>query len=116
LLAVFTIWSISNSAGVIREAKEAGQLVGEGVAYTIVNFYMATCAQYFVFALLLAAMGLLLQRKQPEFSNLDGDVSQDQEFVIINDADDDDEPGEWYDEEAEPETTEEDEEKAEETE
>ena len=120
LLAVFTIWSISNCNDVIKQAKEAGQLVGDGIEYSIVNFYMANCAQYFVFALLLAAIGLLLQRKQPDFSKLEDGVIQDQTVDAIDDADDesagnDDEPGEWYDEEDEPETIEE-KEKEEETE
>ena len=65
LLAIFTIWAYSHCADIISQAKAAGQLAARGNEYDIASFYMGNCGQYAVFALLLAAAGLVLQRKQP---------------------------------------------------
>ena len=40
-------------------------MASSGNEYDIVSFYMGNCGQYVVFALLLTAAGLILQRKQP---------------------------------------------------
>ena len=47
------------------EAKAAGPLAASGNEYDIMSFYMGNCAQYVVYTLLLAAAGLILQRKSP---------------------------------------------------
>ena len=65
LLAIFTIWAYSHCADIISQAKAAGQLAASGNEYDIASFYMGNCGQYAAFALLLAAAGLILQRKQP---------------------------------------------------
>ena len=64
LVAVFAIWAYSHCADIISQARAAGQLVTSGNEYDIASFYMANSGQYFIYALLLAAAGLLLQRKQ----------------------------------------------------
>jgi len=65
LLAIYAVWAYTNCADVISQARAAGQLPESGAEYDIASFYMGNCGQYAVFALLLAAAGLLLQRKQP---------------------------------------------------
>jgi len=115
LLTIFTIWVFYYCADEISQVREAGQLPDSGVLYIIVRFYMSNCAQYFAFALLLAAAGLLLQRRQPELSKPADTASQVQGIdVIDDDADDNDEPSEWYSEEIELETEPEEDDAAEE--
>jgi len=65
LLAIYAVWSYTYCADVISQARAAGQLASGGNEYDIVSFYMGNCGQYVVFALLLTAAGLILQRQQP---------------------------------------------------
>ena len=64
LIAAYAIWAYTHCADIISQAKAAGQLAANGNEYDIASFYMGNCGQYFVFTLLLAAAGLLVQRKQ----------------------------------------------------
>ena len=66
LLMAFTVWAFIHCIGVVSQAISAGQLAASGSEYEIVNFYLANCGQYFVYALLLAAAGLILHSKQPK--------------------------------------------------
>jgi len=63
LLAIYAIWAYNHCVDFISQARAAGQLATSGNEYDIASFYMGNCGQYAVFALLLAAAGLLLQRK-----------------------------------------------------
>ena len=100
LLAIYAIWSYTYCADVISEARAAGQLATSGNEYDIANFYMSYCGQYAAFALLVAAAGLLLQRKQ-QAQIVPGVVGIDPspEDGSDEDGDEGDEPDEWYDEE-----------------
>ena len=94
LLVIYSIWSYTFCAGIISEAKAAGQLAVSGNEYDIVSFYMGNCGQYFIFALLLASVGLLLQKKPQAAANTDTvDISDEDE-----DADSDEELDEWFEE------------------
>ena len=93
LLAVYTIWAYSHCADIITQAKAAGQLAASGNEYDIMSFYMGNCGQYFVSALLLAAAGLLLQRKQSPMSN-----KPVASVNAINNKANDDELDEWFNE------------------
>ena len=62
LSAAYGIWSINYCNGVIKEAMSYGQVSIENDLYTIINFYVSYCAQYIIFALLLFAAGVLLQK------------------------------------------------------
>jgi len=62
-LAFFSGWALVRGVQNVREAIEAGQISVEENLYEIINFYMASCVQYFVYALLLAAAGIMLQRE-----------------------------------------------------
>ena len=63
LLAAFAVWALLESANIISQAKAAGQLAGGGSGYVIASFYMSNSLIYLVYALTLAALGLLLQKK-----------------------------------------------------
>jgi len=118
LLVIYAIWAVYYCADDISRAKAAGQLPDSGAQYIIVGHYMSNCAQYFAFALLLAAAGLLLQRKQNEPDKSGDFVSNVNSIAAIDDDDDDDadeeedddeedevddadEAGEWQNEESE---------------
>ena len=90
LLTVYAIWAYSFCSEMISQARVAGQLAASGNEYDIASFYMANCGQYFIFALILAAAGLLLQRKRQEF------VSPGVVFGPAEDIDTDDELDEWF--------------------
>ena len=63
LMLIYAVWSFTHCADIISQAKAAGQLTAKGNEYDIASFYMGNCGQYFVFALLLAAAGFLVQSK-----------------------------------------------------
>ena len=65
LLAVFVVWSFSYYTGVIKTAVEYGQITLRGNLFEILSYYMDGCGRYFVYMLLLAGLGVLLQRVQP---------------------------------------------------
>ena len=90
LLGIYAIWSLTFCAGIISQAKAAGQLAVSGNEYDIASFYMGNCGQYFVFALLLVAAGLLLQRKQQVPVNPETVVGPDEN------SENDGELDEWY--------------------
>ncbi|MCL2126546.1 MAG: hypothetical protein FWH33_11265 [Oscillospiraceae bacterium] len=96
LLTIYAIWSYIYCADIISQAKVAGQLAASGNEHDIASFYMSNCGQYVIFALLLAAAGLILQRKQPARNESDSTVA----FPVMNDALDD-ELDEWWGEEVE---------------
>lgn len=62
LLFAYSIWALTNSISYIGEMINSGQLAFAGNEYDIINFYMGNCTQYFVFAVLLAAVGFLVWR------------------------------------------------------
>jgi len=67
LLAIYAIWAYRYCADIISQARAAGQLATSGNEYDIASFYMGNSGHYFIYALLLAAAGFILQRKQPTF-------------------------------------------------
>ena len=66
LLMTFTTWAFLKCKEIITQAKEAGRLATTGNEYDIMSFYMSNCGQYFIYTLLLAAVGLLLFKWQPQ--------------------------------------------------
>ena len=65
LLAIYAIWAYRYCADIISQARAAGQLATSGNEYDIASFYMGNSGHYFIYALLLAAAGFILQKKQP---------------------------------------------------
>jgi len=98
LLVIYAVWAYSHCADIISQAKAAGQLAASGNEYDIMSFYMGNCCQYFIYALLLAAAGLVLQRKQPitsipeaidtSIKNSEADDELDELFNDANSTDD----------------------------
>jgi len=90
VLVAYAIWSFTYCADIISQARAAGQLAASGNEYDIASFYMGNCGQFFVFALLLTAAGVLLQRKQA--------TENDNNLTIHSDKNktDDDELDEWF--------------------
>ena len=62
ILVLYTIWSASHSVSYISELVTMGQLTVKGNEYDIVNFYMSNSAQYALFAVIIFALGWMLQR------------------------------------------------------
>ena len=93
LLAVYAIWAYSYWVDIIAQARAAGQLAASGNEFDVASYYMDNCGRYFVYALLLASAGLILQRKQPTQKKPVTSVGQQK-----NDAADD-ELDEWFDDE-----------------
>lgn len=93
LLAVYAIWAYSYWVDIISQARAAGQLAASGNEFDVASYYMDNCGRYFVYALLLASAGLILQRKQPTQKKPVPSVGQQK-----NDAADD-ELDEWFDDE-----------------
>jgi len=62
MLVLYTIWSVSHSASYISELIAMGQLTVKGNEYNIVNFYMSNSAQYGLFAIVIFALGWMLQK------------------------------------------------------
>jgi len=91
LLAAYAVWAYTHCADIISQARAAGQLAAAGNEYDIASFYMGNSGQYFVYALLLAAAGFILQRKQPVINQTDKNVSP-----ATNKAADE-ELDEWFD-------------------
>lgn len=60
LLIIYSGWAFINCSNYIAEAMASGQLASSGSEFDIVNFYMANCAQYVIFAILFVAVGRLL--------------------------------------------------------
>jgi len=90
LLLGYAVWAFSRSAEIISEAIEAGQITIGGNLYDIISFYMNNTGLYFVFALLLAGIGLLLHKGKNEAVSL----QMDQTAKNQSDA----ELDEWFDE------------------
>ena len=95
LLAIYVIWSFTYCADIISQAKEAGQLAASGNEFDIISFYMGNCCQYFIYALLLAAAGLLMQRGQQPHNN--AEPERNMESAPKNNKNDD-ELDEWFSE------------------
>lgn len=62
MLVLYTIWSVSHSASYISELIAMGQLTVKGNEYDIVNFYMSNSAQFALFAVIIFALGWMLQK------------------------------------------------------
>jgi hypothetical protein len=95
LLVIYAVWAYTHCADIISQAKAAGQLAASGNEYDIMSFYMGNCCQYIIYALLLAAAGLVLQRKQsttniPEVTDapIKNSEADDELDELFNDADD----------------------------
>jgi hypothetical protein len=61
LLLGYSIWAAVYSSGIVSDAIEMQQLVFRGSEFEVVSFYMQNIAQYFLFGVVLFALGWILQ-------------------------------------------------------
>ena len=94
LLLAYAVWSFSYCADIISSAKASGQLAASGNEYDIMSFYMGNCAQYFVYALLLAAAGLIVQKRD----TVGMDEKANGTLSAKNTSESDSELDEWFEE------------------
>jgi hypothetical protein len=81
-LVIYAIWAFSHNVDYIGGLISSGELTFAGNEYDIMNFYMSSCAQYAVYAIVLFALGWMMQKKESSKSdnatNLHtGDVKKD---------------------------------------
>jgi len=91
LLAIYAMWSFSHSADIISQARAAGQLAASGNEFDIASFYMSNSGQYLIWALLLAAAGLILHRKPTVVNATAGSVGATEKNAVV-----DAELDEWF--------------------
>lgn len=61
LLLGYSIWAAVYSSGIVSDAVAAQQLVVKGNEFEVISFYMQSIAQYFLFGVVLFALGWILQ-------------------------------------------------------
>ncbi|MFW5713068.1 MAG: hypothetical protein ACOCYU_00170 [Brevefilum sp.] len=61
LLLGYSIWAAVYSSGIISEAVAMQQLIVQGNEFEVISFYMQNIAQYFLFGVVLFALGWILQ-------------------------------------------------------
>lgn len=66
ILFGYSIWAIIYSAGIVSEAVEFGQLVVKGNEFEVVSFFMNNVAMYALFAIVLFALGWIMQNVAPQ--------------------------------------------------
>ena len=93
LLLVYAIWSFTYCADIISDAKASGQLAVSGNEYDIMSFYMGNCSQYFVYALLMVAAGLILQKRE-----IVGNQATSVAITKTQNNENDNELDEWFEE------------------
>ncbi|MEJ5310325.1 MAG: hypothetical protein WHX52_11170 [Anaerolineae bacterium] len=92
LFAAYTIWAASYAFNTISEAVAAGQLVISGSEFEVANFLMNNVAQYVFFAIVLFALGRIVQVVSPEADDEayadedeEEDTDEDSSFEEVSD-------------------------------
>jgi hypothetical protein len=76
LVLIYAIWAAYVSYGIISTAIEQGQLVVSRNQFEIANFLVSSFGQYAIFAVILLALGRLLQVNS--YSRVDDYDSEDE--------------------------------------
>lgn len=61
LLLIYSVWSAVYSSKILSDAIAMGQLVFKGSEFEVVSFFMSNLALYLLFAVVLFALGWILQ-------------------------------------------------------
>jgi hypothetical protein len=85
LLLGYSIWAAVYSSGIVSEAIALQQLVVSGNEFEVVSFYMQNIAQYFLFGVVLFALGWIIQN-QPEQDFEDEDFTFELEDDLTEDS------------------------------
>lgn len=86
LLLGYSIWAAVYSSGIVSEAVALQQLQFQGNEFEVVSFYMQNIAQYFLFGVVLFALGWILQSLPVQEQEMDED--EDEFFDIEEDMED----------------------------
>lgn len=62
LVTVYTVWALTHFHGYITEMMGQGQLVFSGNEFEIISFYVSNAGLYAVLAIILFALGIIVQR------------------------------------------------------
>jgi hypothetical protein len=95
LLLGYSIWAAVYSSGIVSEAVSLQQLQVQGNEFEVVSFYMQNIAQYFLFGVVLFALGWILQSLPYPEEELD---EEEDDFFDMNETLEE-EPGEAFEEE-----------------
>ena len=86
LFALYTIWAAIHSFSYISDMVAANQLVIKGNEFDITNFLMSNFAQYAVFAIILFALGRIVQISSSSIVDEENEESSFEE-ILDKDAD-----------------------------
>ena len=84
LFALYAIWAAIYAFGYISEMVAANQLVMKGSEFEVTNFLMSNFAQYVFFAIVLFALGRIVQVLS---SDVDDEEDEESSFEEIADED-----------------------------
>lgn len=88
LFALYTIWAAVYAFGYVSEMVAANQLVIKGSEFEVTNFLMSNFAQYAFFAIVLFALGRIVQVVSFDIDDEeDEDEDETSSFEEISDAD-----------------------------
>ncbi len=82
LIALYTIWAATYSFRYVSDMVAAEQLVISGNEFEIASFHMRNFAQYAVFAVILFALGRILQVRLP--ATVDGEYQASSYMEILD--------------------------------
>jgi hypothetical protein len=85
LVAAYTVWAVVHFYGYITEMIGQGQLIVSGSEFEIANFVMSNALQYGLYAVILFALGRVVQLNTPQPL---GDLDDDFEDEDYDEADD----------------------------
>ncbi len=86
LLLGYSIWAAVYSSGIISEAVAAQQLVVQGNEFEVISFYMQNIAQYFLFGVVLFALGWVIQSLSAQESE-EYDEYEDEDITFETEED-----------------------------
>jgi len=90
LMLGYSVWALIYSSRVVSEAVSFGQLVVKGSEFEVLSFYMNNVSLYLFFALVLFALGWIIQLITPqELDELEVELPDEEleEVVLIETED-----------------------------
>ena len=62
IILIYMFWAIANCHEYISAMIAQGGMTYSGNEFNIINYYMANCAQYALFAVVLISLGVIMQK------------------------------------------------------
>ncbi len=90
LMLGYSVWALIYSSRVVSEAVSFGQLVVKGSEFEVLSFYMNNVSLYLFFALVLFALGWIIQLITPqELDELEVELPDEElEEVVLLESED----------------------------